>query len=65
MSTANVGYRGFTTFGVNLNATGGSSGSVPSPSGSDTLTSEVRQRGDVKVPMEEQYQSQFMQQVRS
>ncbi|GMH92485.1 hypothetical protein TrVE_jg6732 [Triparma verrucosa] len=69
MSTANVGYRGFTTFGnnnrggVNLNATGGSSGSVPSPSGSDTLTSEVRQRGDVKVPMEEQYQSQFMQQM--
>ena len=68
MSTANVGYRGFTTFGnsgggVNLNSTGGSNNSVPSPSGSDTLTSEVRQRGDVKVPSEEAFQSQLIQQM--
>lgn len=55
MSTANVGYRGFTTFGGNLtgsvnpNSTGGNNASVSSPSGSDALTSEVRERGDVKV----------------
>ena len=75
MATANVGYRGFTTFGnnlaggggggggvvggggnngnVNFGSTGGSYGSIPSPSGSDTLTSEVRQRGDVKLPTAE------------
>lgn len=52
-----IGYRGFTTFGKsspakpNFNNSGTySNGSLPSPSGSDTLTSEVRHRGDVKIP---------------